>query len=191
MFLMIAMIVMAPMAAVVSATPSYGEFEQYCDFGFNDAQNTAYTPYDVVAYSSTVSIVEVDPGFYFIPFDCTSGVQSGTLTIDVEGRSQDGVTTQDPSTVVPVSSTTVNMVSTTVPIAIDATGAIGSVVSVNIDMDAVGHANQDIQLSTRLAIIPLEDTSNDTTPRVSFWYCLLYTSPSPRDRQKSRMPSSA
>ena len=170
MFLMIAMIVMAPMAAVVSATPSYGEFEQYCDFGFNDAQNTAYTPHDVVAYSSTVSIVEVDPGFYFITFDCTSGVQSGTLTIDVEGRSQDGVTTQDPSTVVPVSSTTVNMVSTTVPIAIDATGAIGSVVSVNIDMDAVDHANQDIQLSTRLAIIPLEDTSNDTTPRVSFWY---------------------
>ena len=24
-----------------------------------------------------------------------------------------------------------------------------------------------------------------------FWFCLLYTSPSPRDRQKSRMPSSA
>ena len=27
--------------------------------------------------------------------------------------------------------------------------------------------------------------------RVLFDYCLLYTSPSPRDRQKSRMPSSA
>ena len=25
----------------------------------------------------------------------------------------------------------------------------------------------------------------------SIWTCLLYTSPSPRDRQKSRMPSSA
>ena len=25
----------------------------------------------------------------------------------------------------------------------------------------------------------------------TFWNCLLYTSPSPRDRQKSRMPSSA
>ena len=24
-----------------------------------------------------------------------------------------------------------------------------------------------------------------------YWHCLLYTSPSPRDRQKSRMPSSA
>ena len=29
------------------------------------------------------------------------------------------------------------------------------------------------------------------TPCESFWTCLLYTSPSPRDRQKSRMPSSA
>ena len=26
---------------------------------------------------------------------------------------------------------------------------------------------------------------------VRFYFCLLYTSPSPRDRQKSRMPSSA
>ena len=25
----------------------------------------------------------------------------------------------------------------------------------------------------------------------AFYFCLLYTSPSPRDRQKSRMPSSA
>ena len=33
---------------------------------------------------------------------------------------------------------------------------------------------------------PLEESS-----RVDFSGCLLYTSPSPRDRQKSRMPSSA
>ena len=26
---------------------------------------------------------------------------------------------------------------------------------------------------------------------IHVWFCLLYTSPSPRDRQKSRMPSSA
>ena len=31
----------------------------------------------------------------------------------------------------------------------------------------------------------------DFTRAVSHWTCLLYTSPSPRDRQKSRMPSSA
>ena len=43
-----------------------------------------------------------------------------------------------------------------------------------------------------------EWTFNTTTKRIthqrqddSRYYCLLYTSPSPRDRQKSRMPSSA
>ena len=30
-----------------------------------------------------------------------------------------------------------------------------------------------------------------TGDRIEFYRCLLYTSPSPRDRQKSRMPSSA
>ena len=33
---------------------------------------------------------------------------------------------------------------------------------------------------------------NEVVPRVArYLNCLLYTSPSPRDRQKSRMPSSA
>ena len=36
----------------------------------------------------------------------------------------------------------------------------------------------------RLSIFEDEADIND-------WICLLYTSPSPRDRQKSRMPSSA
>ena len=33
--------------------------------------------------------------------------------------------------------------------------------------------------------------SNDPVATAERWACLLYTSPSPRDRQKSRMPSSA
>ena len=32
---------------------------------------------------------------------------------------------------------------------------------------------------------------DDFDPKVVYGHCLLYTSPSPRDRQKSRMPSSA
>ena len=31
----------------------------------------------------------------------------------------------------------------------------------------------------------------DMQPTLSSYYCLLYTSPSPRDRTRSRMPSSA
>ena len=34
-------------------------------------------------------------------------------------------------------------------------------------------------------------TNLNTTTTVMLYFCLLYTSPSPRDRQKSRMPSSA
>ena len=34
-------------------------------------------------------------------------------------------------------------------------------------------------------------SDNTTLKAIQFYDCLLYTSPSPRDRQKSRMPSSA
>ena len=37
-----------------------------------------------------------------------------------------------------------------------------------------------------------ELSNGNTYPAIAMpWGCLLYTSPSPRDRQKSRMPSSA
>ena len=48
-----------------------------------------------------------------------------------------------------------------------------------------------VRTATQVADIthtPYHPTSHHTTPRHT---CLLYTSPSPRDRQKSRMPSSA
>ena len=34
-------------------------------------------------------------------------------------------------------------------------------------------------------------SKEDPKLAIAYWGCLLYTSPSPRDRQKSRMPSSA
>ena len=47
-------------------------------------------------------------------------------------------------------------------------------------------------------IVPYDPLASDTAaalkpPSAAHWFgtCLLYTSPSPRDRQKSRMPSSA
>ena len=39
--------------------------------------------------------------------------------------------------------------------------------------------------------MPNEKPKKVSTGRPAGWHCLLYTSPSPRDRQKSRMPSSA
>ena len=40
-------------------------------------------------------------------------------------------------------------------------------------------------------ISPFDSSAKRHTSFCSIWVCLLYTSPSPRDRQKSRMPSSA
>ena len=42
-----------------------------------------------------------------------------------------------------------------------------------------------------LLALPFEFTIGDTIVRIPDWTCLLYTSPSPRDRTRSRMPSSA
>ena len=38
-----------------------------------------------------------------------------------------------------------------------------------------------------------DDTDDDINTHIVVWsvYCLLYTSPSPRDKRQSRMPSSA
>ena len=48
--------------------------------------------------------------------------------------------------------------------------------------------NWDTKLQT--AISDLEVNQKDVQSQL-YYICLLYTSPSPRDRQKSRMPSSA
>ena len=43
----------------------------------------------------------------------------------------------------------------------------------------------------RKVSIVFEDDHGTKRVDTTIWACLLYTSPSPRDRQKSRMPSSA
>ena len=58
------------------------------------------------------------------------------------------------------------------------------------------HRKQDINydnvLSVRAANGALQRTFDaDVVQSMRYMACLLYTSPSPRDRQKSRMPSSA
>ena len=58
---------------------------------------------------------------------------------------------------------------------------------------ALGQAVQldgvDDWIDTTTAGQPAAVTLLETT--VAFWICLLYTSPSPRDKRQSRMPSSA
>ena len=70
--------------------------------------------------------------------------------------------------------------------------------------DIESATNTDILQGTRLQTVPqggfltfeLQSSANDASNSMAVSIqmpngCLLYTSPSPRDRQKSRMPSSA
>ena len=56
-----------------------------------------------------------------------------------------------------------------------------------------GNTNKDVLTATRANNVHINYTgTNVNNPRdILSDVCLLYTSPSPRDRQKSRMPSSA
>ena len=55
---------------------------------------------------------------------------------------------------------------------------------------AVMNLEQTIQLQSK-EISALKAENKKIHNYLQLWTCLLYTSPSPRDRQKSRMPSSA
>ena len=52
-------------------------------------------------------------------------------------------------------------------------------------------SSEDLSISTDSMASVLESVIELGSPMPWFMFCLLYTSPSPRDRQKSRMPSSA
>ena len=58
----------------------------------------------------------------------------------------------------------------------------------NEDMVAAIEASGTAMVTVAIRRLNLEDPTEKTTLD---YICLLYTSPSPRDRQKSRMPSSA
>ena len=164
------MLVATPFASFASANNTYASFEDYCSFDFNDDLGQTYTPNHITNYNSDFAIVEVDPGMYELEFDCAGQVSQGELTVTVEGRSQDGLTTKDPATVIHSSTTTIDMTTSSQPIQIDATGSIGFVARVYVDIEAVDLNQNQIDLSNIIQVIPMINTTNDDTPRISFWY---------------------
>ena len=71
-----------------------------------------------------------------------------------------------------------------------------SVASLTDKKHSVDDALEELETAVELGFDKGEQLRNDEDFRAlhtddRYWNCLLYTSPSPRDRQKSRMPSSA
>ena len=67
------------------------------------------------------------------------------------------------------------------------TGALGTSTASLLQNSA--SSNKVFKINTIL--VSNVDGTNSATAAISLYDCLLYTSPSPRDRTRSRMPSSA
>ena len=63
--------------------------------------------------------------------------------------------------------------------------------SVIAKMSSMLNENGEVELESNFISLEGEITAIDKSKFIEFTICLLYTSPSPRDRQKYRMPSSA
>ena len=57
--------------------------------------------------------------------------------------------------------------------------------------DHDGHGDHDDEMTPEEAMSAFDENNDSSLSWDEFWVCLLYTSPSPRDRTRSRMPSSA
>ena len=80
----------------------------------------------------------------------------------------------------------------------DAAGKVSNVATVSIAIDAVNNApvaEGDNAIVANLGMVTIDvidnDTDEETIDGSTIEICLLYTSPSPRDKRQSRMPSSA
>ena len=65
------------------------------------------------------------------------------------------------------------------------------IVAQNLNQQKMALQEEVISRTQDLAIKTLEEEFERAKMDIQSLSCLLYTSPSPRDRQKSRMPSSA
>ena len=77
-------------------------------------------------------------------------------------------------------------------------GSVGDFVWLDVNEDGiqdggaeVGLENVEVILYDAITMTAIDTVLSDNSGAYSFGPCLLYTSPSPRDRTRSRMPSSA
>ncbi|MBI20418.1 MAG: hypothetical protein CMB73_07590 [Euryarchaeota archaeon] len=167
-FVMILTMLLAPLTGFASATNTYTSIEDYCDLEIQDAQGLTYNPNFINQVSTDFVIVEVDPGMYYLEMSCQSGLTSGDITFTTYGKSQDGITTKVPSTVFSGYSSTEPAL-TPLSIESDATGSNGFIAYVEVKLDGQDISGNDILVENKIVLVPMIDTENDTTPRISFW----------------------
>ena len=137
-------------------------------------------------------------------FRVHNGISVGDIVISGSANTITGGATGAPSSdgdfankkyvddsIAAVSTTAISQLNSNVTVADSGTGTVTVTVDGNTEMTIT---DVGVRIHGNLTVDGTETTINTATLSVEdniIEVCLLYTSPSPRDRQKSRMPSSA
>ena len=167
---------LAPLTAFASASPTYmGGIENVCDLSLTDSQGDIYDEQDIEdfgqrSYGQLTRII-VTPETYTMDIDCVANLNSGTIELTVfKVIDQDGISPYNSATDrIPTQASTFFVSSAASTLTLDATGALANRLLVNWELDAESINGDPVQQSGMLIVIPLNDTTNDTTPRISFW----------------------
>lgn len=167
---------LAPLTAFASASPTYmGGIEDVCDLSLTDSQGDIYDSQDIEDFGQRIygqlTRIIVEPETYTMDIDCVANLDSGTIELTVfKVVDQDGISPYNSATDrIPTQASTFFVSSAASTLTLDATGALANRLLVNWELDAESINGDPVQQSGMLIVIPLNDTKNDTTPRISFW----------------------
>jgi len=168
---------LAPLTAFASASPTYmAGIENVCDLSLTDSQGDIYDEQDIEDFGQRsygqLTRVIVAPETYTMDIDCVANLNSGTIELTVfKVIDQDGISNSNPTDDrIPTQVSTFFVSSASSTLTLDATGALANTLLVSWEMDAESTNGDQVQQSGILIVQPLNDTTNDTTPRISLWY---------------------
>jgi len=167
---------LAPLTAFASASPTYmAGIENVCDLSLTDSQGDVYDEQDIEDfgqgnYGHHTRII-VEPSTYTMNINCVSNINNGEISVDVISvLDQDGINNFNPSADWnTIQSSTFFVSSAAGSLTLDATGTLTNQLLVKWEIDAEANNGDIIELEGLIIVLPMVDTTNDTTPRISMW----------------------
>ena len=103
--------------------------------------------------------------------NCVSNINNGEISVDVISvLDQDGINNFNPSADWnTIQSSTFFVSSAAGSLTLDATGTLTNQLLVKWEIDAEANNGDIIELEGLIIVLPMVDTTNDTTPRISMW----------------------
>ena len=149
--------------------------ENVCDLSLTDRQGDVYDEQDIEDfgqgnYGHHTRII-VEPSTYTMNINCVSNINNGEISVDVISvLDQDGINNFNPSADWnTIQSSTFFVSSAAGSLTLDATGTLTNQLLVKWEIDAEANNGDIIELEGLIIVLPMVDTTNDTTPRISMW----------------------